>query len=71
MKIGDKVTGNPEGEEAKKFFPSDVTGTYDEYTIEFAGKTDNIQFVVSDGVHIPCSNIRPATRRERETVLNA
>lgn len=69
MTIGDKVTGTPVGELAKKNFPKTVTGTYDEEVIEFAGKKDKIEFVVFDGVHAPCENIRPATRREKVTTL--
>lgn len=69
MKVGDKVTGTPLGELAKENFPETVTGTYDEATIKFAGKSDKIQYVVFDGVHAPCENIRPANRREEMTKL--
>lgn len=69
MKVGDKVTGKPVGALAQVEFPATVTGTYDEAIIEFAGKKDNIQYVVFDGVHVPCDDIRPAGRREAVTTL--
>ncbi len=69
MKVGDKVTGKPIGELAKVNLPETVTGAYDETEFEFAGKKDNIQYVVFDGAHVPCDNIRPAGRREKVTTL--
>lgn len=69
MKVGDQVSGKPVGALAEVELPDTVTGTYDEQEIEFAGKKDKIQYVVFDGVHVPCDNIRPAGRREKVTSL--
>lgn len=69
MNNGDKVTGVPSVEDMRKKHPT-VTGFYDSEVIEFMGNGHKVEFVMVGDVAVSCTKIRPALRREKETVLS-
>lgn len=68
MKSGDKVTGVPLGELQETH--STVTGRYEEVDSTLGDSSEKIGFVVVGQDYIDCTDIRPAGRREKETVLS-
>lgn len=68
MNSGDKVTGVPAEANLRKKHPT-VTGFYEDHVYEFGGETFKTEFVMVQGIALDCTDIRPATRREKETVL--
>jgi hypothetical protein len=71
MKEGDKVTGVPDMPDMAAKHPT-VTGFYETAVWEFMGDTYQTEFVRVGDVSISCDEgtIRPAGRRDKETVLN-
>lgn len=67
MKTGDKVTGVPLGG-LKKEYPM-VTGTYEVVPVHFMNETVPQVFIKVGQDYIDCENIKPAGRREKETVI--
>lgn len=70
MKIGDRVTGVPANEMRRKENPT-VTGVYDTQAWTFLGKKYTTEYVRCGDIEIDCTDIRPAGRREKDTVLES
>lgn len=69
MKEGDRVTGVPANEVARKEHPT-VTGYYEVSNIEWLGEHYKIEYVRVGNISVDCDNIRPAHRREKDTVFS-
>lgn len=69
MNNGDRVTGVPSVDEMREKYPT-VTGYLSVDQFEFMGETHTVKFVMVDDVAVSCDKIRPAKRREEETVLS-
>lgn len=68
MKEGDRVTGEPANWMRREQHPT-VTGYFHTREFDFGGHTIKTDFVMVGEVPIDCENIRPANRREKDTVL--
>lgn len=68
MKIGERVTGVPGNPPLRRQYPT-VTGYYDFENVNISGVEFKQEFVVVDDHFIDCKEVRPATRREKDTVL--
>lgn len=70
MKEGDKVTGVPDYPDFAEKYPT-ITGYYEVQDVEFMGDTYQIEYIRVGDASFTCDEgtIRPAGRREKETVL--
>jgi hypothetical protein len=70
MNEGDKVTGVPDLPEMAAKYPT-ITGYYETAAVEWMGDTYQQEYIRIGEASFTCDEgtIRPATRREKETVL--
>ena len=66
--LGERVTGVPANPYTRKKYPT-VTGYYDRQKVEFLGEEHIIEYVKVGKSDVDCENIRPAARREKDTVF--
>lgn len=66
--IGERVTGVPVHKPTRRKHPT-VTGYYDRSKWEFMGKEYVTEFVTVGNEAVDCEDIRPAERREKDTVF--
>lgn len=69
MNKGDRVTGVPIAPDMKKKHPR-VTGVYHEVLWSLGDETDKIPMVMVGDIAVDCDEVRPANRREKDTVLS-
>lgn len=66
---GDRVIGVPEAARMRKKHPT-VVGEYEKVTVKHGGNVFDQEFiVVNDEISVVCRDIKPANRRDKETVL--
>lgn len=68
MKPGDRVTGEPIAPDMRAEHPT-VTGIYEVREWSLGDETDQIPGINVNGISVDCDDIRPANRREKDTVL--